>query len=156
MPTWRARRGGAGVAPADATASFALSSRPSSPSGRDGGVARPAAGRQTARQQEAFPAGKGTPALLRLVAAFLVVGAVEGEELPFAFHDRRDVHRAPPDAEQRRQRVARLVELQIQAVVLVHHQELAAVLEVAVLNVDERLAEVRELEEELLLDGAEL
>ena len=68
----------------------------------------------------------------------------------------RDGDRALPHADQRGQRLARVVGAQIDAVVLVLEQELAAVSVVRVDDVDERIAEVRELEEQLLLHLLEL
>ena len=54
------------------------------------------------------------------------------------------------------ERVARVVHLEVDALVLVLEQQLAAVLEVAVLDVDERLAEVGQPEEQLVLHLLEL
>src|SRR5207248_1641851 len=69
---------------------------------------------------------------------------------------REDVDRPLPHARQRLERVARMVHLQIDALVLVLEHELAAVLEVAVLDVDERLPEVGQPEQQLVFDLLEL
>src|SRR5205823_6248723 len=61
-----------------------------------------------------------------------------------------------PDARQAFERVARVIHFQIRALVLVLEQQLAAVLEVALFDVDERLPEVGEPKEQLVFDLLEL
>src|SRR4029079_12428166 len=89
----------------------------------------------------------------RLLDLFL---AVEAEHLLLALDDRQQVDRPPPDAHQRGDRRARVVDLQVGPLVAVPHQQLAAVVVVGVLDEDERVAEVRQREQHLVLDLLEL
>src|SRR4051812_10782610 len=82
--------------------------------------------------------------------------AVITEQDLLAVGERREVHGAAPDAHERRERLVRVVVPEIHAAVIMDEQELAAILEVRVLDEDERIAEVRELREQALFDVLEL
>ena len=82
--------------------------------------------------------------------------AVEGERGRLALDDRLQVNRPTPDELQVGQRVFRLVLAQVHSVMFVPQQQLAAVLVVAVHDVDPRLAEVGQTEQQPLLDLVEL
>src|SRR5262245_22630622 len=83
-------------------------------------------------------------------------GAVEAEDDALVVHLGGDADRAAPELVDVLERVARPILLEVDAVVRVAHQQLAAVLPVAVDDVDDRLSEVGERGEELRLDLAEL
>src|SRR5207237_2614264 len=70
--------------------------------------------------------------------------------------ERLQVHRAAPDELEVGQHVGRLVEAEVHPVVLVPQQQFAAVAVVAVHYIDPRLPEVRQAEQEPLLDLLEL
>src|ERR1700722_17019426 len=82
--------------------------------------------------------------------------AVEAEHLLLALDDGQQVDRAAPDAAERRQSRAGLVDLQVGPLVPMADEELAAVLVVGVLDVDEGVAEVGQREEHLVFDLLEL
>src|SRR6185369_4722984 len=136
--------------------------------GRGGGGGRRRGGRSSAGQSSSSPreteiprtaaahSGAQTPRALQLRAAVRVLLPVVPEQRAAPLHLAVKVHRPPPEGLHVPERVARVVELQIDAVVLVDEVELAAVLEVAVLDRDRRLAEVGEHVEELLLHLLEL
>src|SRR5262249_39442736 len=85
-----------------------------------------------------------------------VVAPVEAHELALAVDLGHEVDRPLPDAVHVGQRVAAVVELEVDALVPVVHEELAAILEVPVDDVDERLPVVGEPEEQLVLHLLEL
>src|SRR5687767_15272349 len=85
-----------------------------------------------------------------------MLAAVEAHHHLLALDDREEVHGALPYADEALHDLARVVGAEIHALVIVLEEELAAVVVVRVLDVDERVARVRELEEELLLDLLEL
>src|SRR4051794_23248284 len=85
-----------------------------------------------------------------------MVAPVEPEQLPLPLEPREQVHRPLPHPLQPRQRIARVVHLEINTLVVMPQHELAAVLEVPILDVDERLPKVRHPEQELLLHLLEL
>src|SRR5262245_52480332 len=81
----------------------------------------------------------GTQSLHR---ALDVLFAVVAEQRALAFDLGVDLDRATPDSLDRAQHVARPVDLEIDALVVVPEQELTTVLVVLVLDVDERLTRV--------------
>src|SRR5256885_14169075 len=85
-----------------------------------------------------------------------MVAAVESHEDALAVHAGADGHRPAPHRLQVDERVLGVVEAQVDAVVTVGKEQLAAVLEVAVHHLDDGLAEVGELLEELALPLLEL
>src|SRR5690606_34503047 len=85
-----------------------------------------------------------------------VLLAVEAEQDRLAIGARRDAHRPPPDADERAQGFTGVVGPEVDAAMIVVEQELPAVLEVRVLDVDDGVSEIRELREQLLLHRAEL
>src|SRR5439155_747169 len=85
-----------------------------------------------------------------------MIAAVEAHQHALAVDAGDDPYRPAPHRLQVDQRVLRVVDAQVDAVVTVREQELAAVLEVAVDHLDDRLAEVGELLEQLLLHLLEL
>src|SRR5712691_5987526 len=101
-------------------------------------------------------AANGLGLVLDLDFAISVIAPVEAHQHAFAVYASDDAHRAPPHRLQVRQRVLGIVDAQVGAVVPVREQQLAAVLEVAVHHLDDGLAEVGELLEELRLHLAEL
>src|SRR5205823_5663686 len=116
-------------------------------------LCRPApAGRQSLSLGRRFSASVigASDCLLR------VIGAVEAEHRRLSVEDRLQVDRARPDVLYVGQRVPGLVQLQIYPIMLVPQQQFAAVAVVAVDDVDPRLAEVGQTEEQSLLDLLEL
>src|SRR5688572_12936930 len=113
-------------------------------------VRAPQPPRSTAKAAVTRGAGLQGPTLPRFLHARIFV-AVVAEHRRLAVDDRAQSDRALPDAHQRAHGRARIVRAQIDSAVPVHHQQLAAVLEVRVLDEDERVALVRQLEQELLL-----
>src|SRR5215212_6878368 len=94
---------------------------------------------------------------LRILGTLLrVVAAIVPQDLPLAVDPGEDVGRTFPHPLEVQKRVSRMVQLQIDTFVLVLEQELPAVVEVPVLDVDERLAVVGQAEQELLLHLLEL
>ena len=85
-----------------------------------------------------------------------VLSPVVPQHLLLAVNDGQQVHRPPPDTHQRRQRAARVVTLEIRPLVAMAQEQLAAVIVVGVLDEDERVAEVGQLEQDLVLDLVEL
>ena len=85
-----------------------------------------------------------------------MIGPVERQQGGPPVDDRLDVHRTGPEAVEVTQRVLGVVELQVDAEVLVLQVQLAAVAVVAVLDPDDRLAEVGQVEQQPLLDLLEL
>src|SRR5438105_9147311 len=85
-----------------------------------------------------------------------MIAAVEPHQHAFSVDAGDDPDRPAPHRLQLHQGVLRVVDAQVDAVVPVREQELAAVLEVAVDHLDDRLAEVGELLQELLLHLLEL
>ena len=83
-------------------------------------------------------------------------GAVEGQHGRLAVDDRLQMHRPAPEELEVGQRVRRLVQAQVDSVVLVPQQQFAAVAVVAVHYIDPRFAEVRQAEQQPLLDFLEL
>src|ERR1700694_4785219 len=77
--------------------------------------------------------------------------AVEAEDDAAALDLADEVHRTPPHRLEVPERVARIVDLEIDAIVLVDEEQLAAVLVVPLLHRDDGLAEVGQHVEELLL-----
>ena len=88
--------------------------------------------------------------MLRLPVA--VVGKAHGDAVDHGLH----VDGPAPDPLHVGQRIQRPVELEVDALVLVAQQQLAAVAEIGVLDDDDGLAKVGQAEEELALDGLEL
>src|SRR5438132_2286769 len=103
---------------------------------------------------ETRSAGEGTASVLDLAVG--VVAAVEAHQHALAVDPRDDGHRPAPHRLQVDQRILGVVDAQVDAVVAMGEQELAAVLEVAVDHLDDRLAEVGELLEQLALHLLEL
>src|SRR5262249_11484275 len=115
-------------------------------------VCRPLSGRHSASL-----ARRTASRLICLSSGFdAVVGAVEGQRGRLAVDDRLQVRRPPPDELDVGQGVGRLVEPEVDARVLLPQEQLAAVAVVAVYYINPRLAEVRQAEEEPLLDFLEL
>src|SRR5205085_7485838 len=85
-----------------------------------------------------------------------MVAAVESHEDALAVHAGDDGHRPAPYRLQVDERVLGIVDAQVDAVVTVGEEQLAAVLEVAVHHLDDGLPEVGELLEELALHLLEL
>src|SRR5438477_2861381 len=85
-----------------------------------------------------------------------MVAAVESHEDALAVHAGDDGHRPAPYRLQVDERVLGVVDAQVDAVVTVGEEQLAAVLEVAVHHLDDGLPEVGELLEELALHLLEL
>src|SRR5207248_7501261 len=85
-----------------------------------------------------------------------MVAAVEAHQHALAVDAGDDAYRPAPHRLQVDQRVLRVVDAQVDAVVTVREEQLAAVLEVAVDHLDDGLAEVGELLEQLLLHLLEL
>src|SRR5437763_4510589 len=85
-----------------------------------------------------------------------MVAAVESHEDALAVHAGDDGHRPAPYRLQVDERVLGIVAAQVDAVVTVGEEQLAAVLEVAVHHLDDGLPEVGELLEELALHLLEL
>src|SRR6185503_555419 len=81
----------------------------------------------------------------------LVLRAVVGEQPAALVLHGLDVYGPPPEAVQVLEGVARLVEVERDALELVHQVQLAAVAVVRVLHVDDGLAEVGQREQEALL-----
>src|SRR5437899_687878 len=79
-----------------------------------------------------------------------VIAPVEAEQLALAVDLAEKVDRSLPHPVQVGQRVARVVELEIDALVMMAQQQLGAILEVALFDVNEGLAEVGELEQQPL------
>src|SRR5438045_7904458 len=95
-------------------------------------------------------AGPPSGGLLRVILA------VVAEDLALPVDDGDEVDGAAPDALQGGQRRLGVLLVQVGALVAVPQQQLGAVVVVGVLHEDERLAEVGELEEDLLLHLLEL
>ena len=72
--------------------------------------------------------------------------SVEREQLAFAFDQSSQVHRPRPDLIKIFQRVFRVVDSQVDSFVPVFQQQFAAIFEIAVGDVNERLAEIRQTE----------
>src|SRR6185369_5511709 len=85
-----------------------------------------------------------------------VLFAVEAQERRLLLDLRVDLHRTTPQTHHRLEHLARPVDTEIDALMIVREQQLAAIAEVGVLHVDERLPRVRELEEQLVLHLGEL
>src|SRR5687767_10992971 len=81
-----------------------------------------------------------------------VLAPVEADDGRFSFAHRRHADRPFPHAHQRAQGLLGVVGAQIDALVLVPEQELAAIFEVAVLHVDEGVTGVGQLKEQLVFD----
>src|SRR6185312_3922176 len=81
-----------------------------------------------------------------------VLLAVEAHHQALAFDPGDEVHRPAPERGHVHERVAGVVHLEIDALILMAEEQLAAILEVAVDDFDVRLAEVRELVQELLFN----
>jgi hypothetical protein len=82
--------------------------------------------------------------------------AIERELARRVVHHRFDVDGAAPDGEQVAERLARLIQLQLDPLVAMSQQQRAAIFEVGVLDLDHGLPEVGHREEQLLLDHLEL
>src|SRR5262249_43068359 len=91
-----------------------------------------------------------------LGSLFRVVAAVEAQDLALAVDLGHQVHRPLPHPLQCGQRVTRVVELEVDTLVVVAQEQLGTVLEIAVLHIDEGLPEVGELEQQPFLDLLEL
>src|SRR3954465_6548906 len=104
------------------------------------------------------PAGpsRGQLPASELDLAIGVVAAVVAHQDALAVHPGDDADGAPPHRLQVRQRVLRVIDAQVHSVVAVREQQLAAVLEVRVDHLDDRLPEVGELLQELALYLLEL
>src|SRR5262249_34986211 len=90
--------------------------------------------------------------IVRVLGALLrVVAAVEPEDLALAVDLGEDVDGPLPDLGDVGQRVARVVELEVDALVAVVQEQLGAVLEVPVDDIDEGLAVVGQAEQQLVL-----
>ena len=85
-----------------------------------------------------------------------MLAAIEANRHLLGLDQGEEVHGPLPHAHEALHDLARIVGTEIDALVIVAEQELAAVVVVRVLDVDERVAGVRELEEELLLHLLEL
>src|SRR5215471_14506477 len=79
--------------------------------------------------------------------------SVEREQLAFALDNGLQMHRPRPDREQILQRILSIIEAQVNTFVTMIEQQFAAVFEIAVGDIDERLSEIRQREEKLLLDA---
>src|SRR5437762_3180917 len=85
-----------------------------------------------------------------------MLATVVAQDRRFALDHRRHAHGSFPNADQRAQRFLCVVGAKVDALVLVFQEQLAAVFEVAVLDIDERITRIGELEQELLFDLLEL
>src|SRR5262249_9291331 len=112
------------------------------------GPPRPARSHQRPR-----PLSKLARRLARSRTVLATVVANDGR-LPFA--ERREAHRPLPHAHERAQRLLRVVAAKIDPLMLVAQEKLAAVLVIRVFDVDERIAGVRQLKEQLVFDLLEL
>src|SRR5262249_16046562 len=88
--------------------------------------------------------------------ALAEVLAVEGDQPLLVVHHRFEMYRPRPELMDIAHRVAGVVHLEVDALVTRAQIQLAAVVVVAVLDVDKRLAVVGEPEQQLLLDLLEL
>src|SRR5439155_2006682 len=114
--------------------------------------AHPAGGQGRSRARMRQNAWRAVPSghLVRDVL-FLEILAVEGDAAGLLVHHGVEVHRATPDPLDVPKRVAGVVVLQLDALVFVLQQELSLVPEIVVDQVDERLPEVCEMEQQVLL-----
>src|SRR5690348_11861010 len=94
------------------------------------------------------------PSELHLLLGLVLTVEAQTDALPLHLGD--EVAGPPPDGLEVPERLARVVWLEVLPVVLVGQEQLAPVVEVAVHHLDDRLAEVGELAEELVLHLAEL
>src|SRR5215471_10008407 len=81
---------------------------------------------------------------------------VESQDGGLSFRHRRHADRTLPQPGERTERLLRIIRTQVDALVLVAQEQLAPVLEVGVLHVDEGIARIGELEQELVFDLAKL
>src|ERR1700712_3933104 len=96
------------------------------------------------------------PSLTLLDGALQVLFAVVAQERGLAVDDGVDLDWTLPYALERAEHLARVVDLEVEALVVVLEQQLATVFVVGVRDVDEGLARVGEREEDLLLHLLEL
>src|SRR3954452_8918192 len=85
-----------------------------------------------------------------------MIVSIERQQAGPPVRDRLDVHGTGPEAVEMTQGVLRMVDAQVDSEVLVQQVQLAAIAVIAVLDPDDRLAEVGQVEEEPLLDLLEL
>src|SRR5215831_18705923 len=79
--------------------------------------------------------------------------SIEGKQFAFTFYGRFQVHGSCPNAEQVLQRIFRVIYAQVNTLMPMLQQQLASVFEIAIRHINEWLAEVREREQQLLLDA---
>src|SRR5690606_25292706 len=89
-------------------------------------------------------------------AALGMLLAVEAQDDALAVHSGVEIDGAAPERLEVLQGQARLVQLEVDSVVTVHEQKLGTIFEIAVHHIDDRLAEIGELVEELFLDDLEV
>src|ERR1019366_2271821 len=102
-------------------------------------IPRPVGSTPFRRTRRKSRSGKELPALQRPIA---VLAAVETQEAGLAFNHGRHARRSVPNAMNGGQGGAAVIHVQVHAFVAVVQEQLAAVVEIGVLDGDERLAEI--------------